>query len=93
MRVFILALPAFFMCGGVLWMAFSTLLLSQKTGRINVLRRTFGLMSIVVGGLFVVWAIAIMFTTLVHIAFPIVIGCVGLLLGLQGWAFNKLKLF
>lgn len=93
MRLFILALPALFMCGGVLWMAFSTVLLSQKTGRINVLRRTFGLMSIVVGGLFVVWAIAIMFTTLVKIAFPIVIGCVGLLLIVQGWAFNKLKLF
>jgi len=93
MRLFILALPAVFMCVGVNWMLFSTLLLSQKTGRVASLRRTFGRMSMALGASFVVWGVIVMFADIIKIAYPIVIMSVGLLLALQGWAFQKFKLF
>lgn len=93
MRLFILALPAVFMCAGVNWMLFSTMLLSQKTGRVDSLRRTFGVMSITIGGAFVGWAAIVMFSDIVKIAYPIIIMAVGLLLIVQGWAFKKFKLF
>lgn len=93
MRLLILSLPAVFMCAGINWMFFSTMLLSQKTSRVASLRRTFSWMSIAIGAAFAVWAVIVMFTDLIHIAYPIVIMSVGLLLVLQGWAFNKFKLF
>jgi hypothetical protein len=93
MRLLILSLPAVFMCAGINWMFFSTMLFSQKSGRVASLRRTFSWMSITIGGSFVVWAVIVMFSDIVKIAYPIVIMGVGLLLVFQGWAFNKFKLF
>ena len=93
MRLLILSMPAVFMCLGVNWMFVSTLLAGQKTGRVNSLRRTFSWMSIAIGGAFVVWAAIVMVSDVVKIAYPIVIMAVGLLLMVQGWAFNKFKLF
>jgi hypothetical protein len=93
MRLLILSMPALFMCLGINWMFVSTLLAGQKTGRVNSLRRTFSWMSIAIGGAFVIWATIVMFSDLVKVAYPIVIMVVGLLLMVQGWAFNKFKLF
>jgi hypothetical protein len=81
------------MCLGVNWMFVSTLLAGQKTGRLASLRRTFSWMSITIGGSFVVWAAIVMVSDIVKIAYPIIIMAVGLLLMVQGWAFNKFKLF
>lgn len=94
MRILILSLPALFLCCGILWMVAATTLVAQKpTGRVNSLRRIFVQMSISVGIAFIVWAIAVIIIDIIHIAYPLVMAVVGVLLILQGWAFNKLKAF
>ena len=94
MRLLVLSLPALFMCGGILWMFVATTLLAgRQNGRLSSVRRVFTQMSIGVGIAFIVWAIAVIIADMINIAYPLVMAFVGLLLLVQGWAFNKLKAF
>ncbi|ABX06109.1 MAG TPA: hypothetical protein DEF47_09425 [Herpetosiphon sp.] len=93
MRPIILALPAVFMCCGIIWMAAATTFLSNKTGRVTDLRRLFGRMSLIVGAVILVWAGVVIAMDIVKIAYPLVFAVVGGLLLFQGWAFSRFKLF
>ena len=82
------------MCGGILWMLLATTLLAgRQNGRVHSVRRVFIQMSIGVGVAFIVWAVAVIIAGIINIAYPLVMAFVGVLLLVQGWAFNKLKAF